>query len=162
MLCHSNNKSTDTNQESLTLRLALQGHGITIIHESPKWADRMRAMLTASQTSNIEHSHLYANADMQIGTWQRIDIPVLPVLSQYEYILFSDADIFFRRPLTLDAFNLPLPGTIGMASEAFDHLPYNAGIMLMHLPALRSSYERFLDFIFNNANGLFFPGKQLV
>lgn len=142
-----------------SLSLMLQGHGVTIIHESPKWGDRMKAMLSASQDSNIAHSHLYANADMQIGTWQRIDIPVLPVLSQYEYVLFSDADVFFRRPVTLDAFTLPLPDTIGMASEAADVFPYNAGIMLMHLPALRSSYERFLDFIFSNKHGLFFPGN---
>lgn len=118
----------------------------------------MVAILNRSNDSNIEHSHLYANIDMQIGTWQRVDIPILPVLSQYEYVLFTDADVYFRGPVTLNTFKLPLPKTIGMATEAADIFPYNAGIMLMHLPALRQTYAGFIDFVFKNEHGLFFPG----
>ena len=140
----------------------VQDHGVTMISASPKWADRLVAVLNASHVSNIAHSHLYANADMQIGTWQRIDVPILPILNQYEYILFTDADVYFRRPVTLDSFRLPLPETIGMASEADDIFPYNAGIMLMHLPAMRSTYAAFIDFIFSNKHGLFFPGRPLL
>lgn len=119
----------------------------------------MVAMLKASKGINAGRSHLYANVNMQLGTWQRIDIPILPELSQYEYILFTDADVYFRRPLTLDAFALPLPMMIGMAIEAEDSFPYNAGVMLMHLPAMRQTYNGFLDFIFNNKHGLYFPGR---
>ena len=140
----------------------VQGHGVTMIHATPTWVDRLVAVLKASNDSNIAHSHLYANANMQVGTWQRIDIPILPVLSQYEYVLFTDADVYFRRPLTLDAFKLPLPETIGMASEAEDIFPYNAGIMLMHLPAMRTTYDDFLDFIFSNKHGLYFPGRSVL
>ena len=132
-----------------------------MVHETPKWSNRMEATLNTSKDSNIAHSHLYANADMQIGTFQRIDIPVLPMLTQYEYVLFTDADVFFRKRIDLNTFTLPLPETIGMASEAGPGFPYNAGIMLMHLPPLRTSHERFLDFIFSNEHGLYFPGKDL-
>lgn len=68
----------------------------------------------------------------------------------------QDSDVFFRRSLTLSDFGLPLPPTIGMASEAMDIFPYNAGIMLMNLPRLRLTYEKFLSFVLGNKNGLFF------
>lgn len=70
----------------------------------------------------------------------------------------QDSDVFFRRPLTLKDFGIPLPPTIGMASEAVDVFPYNAGIMLMNLPRLRVTYESFLSFILGNKKGLYFSG----
>lgn len=136
----------------------IQAHGVTMVDAEPKWVDRLKAVLRASNDSNIAHSHLYASLDMTVGSWQRVDIPILPELSQYEYVVFTDADVYFRRPLTLDAFPLPLPQTVGMASEAVDMFPYNAGIMLMHLPVLRETYDDFIDFSFNNTHGLFYPG----
>ena len=36
--------------------------------------------------------------------------------------------------------------------------PYNAGVMLAHLPRLRETYQDFLAFIMSNTNGLTFPG----
>lgn len=138
----------------------VQGHGVIMIVATPIWIDQVVALLKADNGSNIEHSHLYASANMQIGTWQRIDIPILPELSQYEYVLFTDADVYFRRPMTLDAFRLPLPETIGMAAEGPDAFPYNAGTMLMHLPAMRQTYDAFLKFVFSNEHGLYFPGMS--
>jgi hypothetical protein len=67
--------------------------------------------------SNMKHSHLYASTEMQIGTWQRIDIPKLPELQQYDYVLFTDADVYFRRRVTLEDFGLPLPEAVGMGYE---------------------------------------------
>ena len=139
----------------------MQGHGVTLIHSTPQWLDRLGAVLEASNVSNTAHSHLYANADMQTGTFQRIDIPIMPVLEQYEYALFTDVDVYFRKPITLDAFKLPLPTTIGMAFETAEAPPYNAGVMLMHLPAMRKSYDAFVSFIFNNKHGLYFPGRPM-
>jgi len=40
-----------------------------------------------------------------------------------------------------------------MAVEMQDMFPYNAGVMLMNLPELRSSYTGFLRFIISNAEG---------
>ena len=140
----------------------LQGHRVTVIFAIPTWIDQMVTLLKASNGSNIEHSHLYANVNMQIGTWQRIDIPILSELSQYEYVLFTDADVYFRRPMTMNAFRLPLPETIGMATEGPDAFPFNAGIMLMHLPAMRQTYDAFLKFVFSNEHGLYFPGMFLT
>ncbi len=134
----------------------LQSQGVVIIHAEPKWAQRLLEGL--KRADNLAHSHLYADPQMQIGTWQRIDIPILPELSEWEYVLFTDADVFFRKPITLDSFGLPLPATFGMASEMSDMFPYNAGVMLMHLPPLQATYDSFIEFIFDNQDGMFFPG----
>ena len=138
--------------------LAVQSQGVSMIHAEPKWANRLLEGL--KKADNLAHSHLYADPQMQIGTWQRIDIPILPELSQWEYVLFTDADVYFRKPITLDSFGLPLPSTFGMASEMSDMFPYNAGVMLMHLPPLQATYESFIKFIFNNQDGMFFPGMN--
>lgn len=136
----------------------MQSQGVIIVHAEPKWAKRLLEGL--KKADNLAHSHLYADPQMQIGTWQRIDIPILPELSQWEYVLFTDADVYFRKPITLDSFGLPLPSTFGMASEMSDMFPYNAGVMLMHLPPLQATYAGFVEFIFNNQNGMFFPGEM--
>lgn len=138
----------------------VQDHGVTMVDAAPKWVDRLMDVLKRSNESNIAHSHLYASLNMTVGSWQRVDIPILPELTQYEYVLFTDADVYFRRPLSLDAFTLPLPETVGMATEAVDMFPYNAGIMLMHLPTLRETYDDFIDFSFRNDHGLFYPGTS--
>ncbi len=90
-----------------------------MIFAEPKWSERLVEGL--KKADNKAHSHLYADPQMQIGTWQRIDIPILPELSEWEYVLFTDADVYFRKPITLDSFQQPLPDTIGMASEMVRH-----------------------------------------
>ena len=133
----------------------LEENEVTLLVRPPKWKNKFLSMVSKD---NVEHSHLYKNPEMAVGTWQRIDIPILPELEQYEYILFTDADVYFRKPVTLESFPLPLPKTISMAAEMDDIFPYNAGVMLMHLPELRATYDDFLEFIWSNTNGLYFPG----
>ena len=134
----------------------LSRHGVQMIVRNPAWAGLLEKRLNKS-AENLHHSHLYANSDMAVGTWQRMDVPLLPQLSQYEYILLTDSDVFFRKPLTLESFNLPLPLTIGMAPEMSDEFPFNAGVMLINVPALRSTYPAFARFVFSNEHGMFFP-----
>ncbi len=62
-----------------------------------------------------------------IGTLQRIDVPMQPQLSQYNYVLYTDADVLFVQPVYWTDFPLPLPETISMAFET-DTLPCNAGV----------------------------------
>ena len=96
---------------------------------------------------------------MQIGTWQRIDIPILPDLEEYNFCLFTDSDVYFRGPLSLQEFGSPLPSVIGMGYERENQFPpLNAGVMLMNLPSLSSSYDSFLKHILDNQHGLFWPG----
>lgn len=75
------------------------------------------------------------------------------------------ADVFFRQRIDLDSFPASLPPVLSMAYENDDTFPYNAGVMLMNLPALRTSYDAFLKFILSNDRGLHFgeygPGDQV-
>ena len=130
--------------------------GVQMIVRNPAWVGFLEKRLNDT-AKNVQHSHLYANNSMAVGTWQRMDVPLLPQLSEYEYILFTDSDIFFRKPLTLESFKLPLPLTIGMAPEGSDEFPFNAGVMLINMPALRNTYSAFARFVFSNEHGMFFP-----
>lgn len=41
---------------------------------------------------------------MLVSTFQRMDLPLVEEISQYNYVLFTDADVFFKRRITLDEF----------------------------------------------------------
>ncbi|BDA51635.1 hypothetical protein COCOBI_19-1910 [Coccomyxa sp. Obi] len=134
----------------------LTRQGVQTIVQNSAWAGLLEKSLNNSG-DNVHHSHLYANNTMALGFLERIDVPLLPQLSEYEYVLFTDSDIFFRKPLTLESFQLPLPTTIGMAPEGSDGFPFDAGVMLLNIPALKSSYPAFARFVFSNEHGMFFP-----
>jgi hypothetical protein len=133
--------------------------GVTILHHEPAWIDDFLEVARAGSQEHQRHSHLFSNASSLIGTYQRIDIPLAPELQQYEYVLFTDCDVYFRRPFRLTSFPHPLPPYAAMAVEMADMFPYNAGVMLMNLPGLRRTYEHFLSFILDNQYGaMVFPG----
>lgn len=96
---------------------------------------------------------------LQIGTWQRIDIPIIPDLAEHNYCLLTDSDVYFRKHISLQDFGNPLPQVLGMGYEREAIFPpLNAGVMLMNLPSLASSYQSFLHHIMQNEHGLFWPG----
>jgi hypothetical protein len=64
----------------------LVAHNVRIIYHNPSWATQIAQILGKE---NIRTSHLYANPEMAVGTWQRIDIPIVPELEQFEYVLFT-------------------------------------------------------------------------
>jgi hypothetical protein len=136
----------------------MRARGVRVIHHEPAWRDALVALVRGHAAANIRESHLFASEHAVVGTWQRIDLPIVPWLDQYTYVLFTDTDVLFRRPFTFHEFPLPLPRAVGMGPEMVDMFPYNAGVMLANLPRLRESYEPFLAFILSNRNGLVFPG----
>ena len=127
--------------------------GVRMLHHEPTWADTIYNKATSALTTNKKHSHLYASRAGVVGTWQRIDIPLLNL--PYEYALFADSDTIFMRRINLAEFGLPLPACLGMAWEMQDHAPYNAGVMLMRLPCLKDTYADFLAFILASPSGYF-------
>ncbi len=52
----------------------------------------------------MAHSHLYKTPDALVSTFQRVDLPLVPLLDQYTYVLYTDADVYFRRPIHLEDF----------------------------------------------------------
>ena len=135
----------------------LVSHNVTIITHTLTWKNQLLDKAEKHMKDNVQHSHLFKSPEMLIGTFQRIDMPVVPVLDQYHYVLYTDADVFFRKKVTLGDFALPLPNILSMGYEFRpDTYPHNAGIILMHLPELRRTYQAFVSFILTNKQGLHF------
>lgn len=122
---------------------------VRIIQHVPKWKDRLdKVYKTAAK--NVVWSPLYGSKLRLFGTLQRLDIPVVRDLSEYNYVLFSDADTIFLRRISLESFPMPLPSTLSMAYEMDNTFPCNAGVSLMNLPGMRSSHSLLIDFTFEN------------
>ncbi|KAL6753995.1 hypothetical protein V8C86DRAFT_404853 [Haematococcus lacustris] len=135
----------------------LRSHNVTLLPHDPKWREPLMQLAERFRKDNTRHSHLYATPNMLLSTFQRIDLAVTPGLDQYNYVLYTDADVMFKQRITLDDFGLPLPHTVAMSYEFKPNTtPLNAGIMLLNLPQLRRSYPAFLSFILNNTQGLYF------
>jgi hypothetical protein len=136
----------------------MEARGVRVIRHDPAWRAELAALARAKAADNLRESHLFASEDSIVGTWQRIDLPLVDWIDQYTYVLFTDTDVLFRRPFSFHEFPLPLPRAVGMGPEMVDMFPYNAGVMLANLPALRATYPAFLAFILSNRHGLTFPG----
>ncbi|GBF93893.1 hypothetical protein Rsub_06892 [Raphidocelis subcapitata] len=136
----------------------MTSRGVRLIHHNPTWSSALVALVRGHVEANLRQSHLFASNESIIGTWQRIDLPIMPWLDQFTYVLFTDTDVLFRRPFSFSEFPRPLPRAVGMGPEMQDMFPYNAGIMVANLPRLRETYNDFLAFVLSNREGLTFPG----
>ncbi|KXZ50966.1 hypothetical protein GPECTOR_14g21 [Gonium pectorale] len=134
----------------------LRGHNVTLISHTPAWRDTLLAKARTKAKENVAHSHLYKTPDMLVSTFQRVDLPVVHELEQYTYVLYTDADVFFRRPIKLDDFGLPLPVSVSMSYEFVNYFPYNAGIILANLPTMRQRYGDFIKMMLDNEDGLYY------
>lgn len=133
--------------------------GVTIIQHKPAWRAAFAKEVARNREHNAKvHSHLYATDGRMVGTFQRIDIPILHEFDQYHYVLFTDCDVFFRQQMKLVDWGTPLPIAAGMGYEMDDMFPYNAGIMLMNIPYLRKTNAAFVEWILSQQNGLYFEG----
>ena len=78
----------------LQLRLAPHivstGASVLVQHE-PAWRDALVKQGAHNKELNWVHSHLYKTGGTLVGTFQRIDIPVLRHFDQYNYVLFTGA-----------------------------------------------------------------------
>ncbi|KAG2483042.1 hypothetical protein HYH03_018071 [Edaphochlamys debaryana] len=136
----------------------LVANNVTIIRHEPTWRQALIDAAGRKASENVRHSHLFKTPDMLVSTFQRVDLPVVPTLDQYTYVLYTDADVFFRRPIRLDDFGLPLPKSVLMGYEMERHFPYNAGIILANLPTMRRNYKAFIAAMLDNNNGLYYVG----
>ncbi len=57
-------------------------------HE-PLWRDALIKEGARHKEHNLVHSHLYKTGGTLVGTFQRIDIPILRQFDQYNYVLFT-------------------------------------------------------------------------
>ena len=175
----------------------LVSHRVRVISHTPRWADRMRDKVAhinrqkklAREGHFNDSSHLFGDADAMIGTFMRIDIPILGFRD--EFILYTDVDVMFKTDIDWTAllgntgeatirstndfaegkFNFSPAGKRGLpryfsgsgeTTHTKDPLFMNAGVMLMNMRSLRETYEKFLEFIFadDDLNWITGPGDQ--
>ena len=75
----------------LQLRLAPHhrfNQSVLVQHE-PAWRDALVKEGARNKELNLVHSHLYKTGGTLVGTFQRIDIPILRQFDQYNYVLFT-------------------------------------------------------------------------
>lgn len=140
----------------------LQSRGVTIIIHEPPWRPLLeRNYKTAKAMAHTATT--YSSMSSMFGTFQRFDIPVIKELFEFNYILFSDADVFFMQKITFESFGVQLPKSLFMAHDLVDTFPCNAGVVLMNLPSLRVSQDKLVNFTFSNPTlhyGEFGPADQ--
>jgi len=147
----------------------LEGKGVRMIYHTPEWRDRLVAGLEAGRAIGLAtKSTHYNNPSSAIGTFLRVDIPILGFTD--DFVLYANANVYFAADITVADFG-ERPRYIRMGAEA-DALTTvfrngtgqravsgNAGIMLMNVAGLRRTYKDFVDFTFSEdsiARGLHF------
>lgn len=152
-------------------------HGVNLIPHQPAWSSSLWEAFQASQKpasilssiwqvltfswkpSVLRFSHLYESQEGLVGTFQRIDVPVQQVLQQYPVLLFTDMDVLFRKPILPSELFSQSPASIIMAPEGGKPYPYNAGVIIMNISSMKTSYQSFLEYIYRaGVNGFHFYG----
>ncbi|KAL4423982.1 hypothetical protein ABPG75_001283 [Micractinium tetrahymenae] len=133
--------------------------GVRIIRHDPAWKEALIKEGRRHRDKYSElYSHLYRTDGALVGAFQRIDIPILSEFDQYNYVLFTDCDVFFRKRMKLFDWGTPLPTALGLGFENEDKFPYNDGVMLWNMPYMRRTNAAFVAWILNQTNGLYFTG----
>uniref|UniRef100_A0A7S1XX08 Nucleotide-diphospho-sugar transferase domain-containing protein n=1 Tax=Phaeomonas parva TaxID=124430 RepID=A0A7S1XX08_9STRA len=159
----------------------LVGHGVRVIYHRPTWADELVQRVESKVAEENMRSHLSLDPDAMLGTFLRIEVPVLGLLD--EFVLYTDVDVMFTGHVDWDvilgqdkysalrgstdfargkglsgggrAGEGGLPRYFSASSEMQkSRLPgmLNAGVMLLNMRALRESYDAFRHFIFSSSS----------
>jgi hypothetical protein len=114
----------------------VDGNGVRVLYHRPAWDKESLNGLRVSTESEKKTSHLYSDEDMVLSTFFRLDIPVIPEISQFEHAFYTDTDVYFRKDIpNLRGTGARLPGSIQMGLGAMDMFLYNAGIFLASVHA---------------------------
>ncbi len=103
--------------------------GVRVIEPAPGFIDTARAAGAAG--SYRAHS---------LGHWPRVGVPL--VEREREFVLYTDCDVMFLKRVNWEAFR---PKIFAAAPEfKKDNWNYfNAGVMVLNVPAMRASYPGF-------------------
>ena len=71
----------------------LRARGVRVVHhDRPAWRATL-ANATSRMRAHRAKSPLYASADAMVGTFLRVDLPVLGFVD--EFVLYTDVDVLF-------------------------------------------------------------------
>ncbi len=153
----------DEDRQSSRIKWLME-NGVRVLYHRPTWDKELLDGLRVSTESEKKTSHLYSDKDMVLSTFFRLDIPVIPEISQFEHVLYTDIDVYFRKDISnLRGTGARLPGSIQMGYEAMDTFPYNAGIFLASVRFLRATHRSLIKKIVAHRDisyGSYGPGDQ--
>lgn len=143
----------------------LIAHGVHMIYHQISIHDQLISL--ADKKHAEVYSPLYATSQGVLGTFARLDIPILGFMD--EYVLYADTDVVFTRDITLSDFTkgkdrvgeLPKYAMCGPETEKDVKDICNAGIMLINIRGMANTYDSYVYFILSNTKGLLFEHGPL-
>eukprot|EP00798_Chlamydomonas_sp_ICE-L_P007680 gene7680-840_t len=113
--------------------------GVTFIFHEPTWGNDLWRRVQSQFAP--QDSYTYQSQNNLVSIFIRMDLPVIPELEQYIYVLYTDPDVFFNKRVSVTSFDLPLPEILGLAQDQASPNGVDGGVMLVNLPAARQSYQ---------------------
>ena len=100
----------------------MREQGVTVIKHTPSWQDKLwnavkswiERQKNPKQPSSSRTTQQLYGKEAILGTFQRVDIPILDELKSFEYVLYTDTDVYFRGPVRMKDIGF-LPKTIAVA-----------------------------------------------
>ena len=74
----------------------LTSRGVRMIYHTPSWID---PLWRALQQRGGEGSHISREDVAKL--WLLLDIPIIPLLNFFDYVIFSHTDVIFRKRIDL-------------------------------------------------------------
>eukprot|EP00438_Fugacium_kawagutii_P027836 Skav201809 [mRNA] locus=scaffold1071:189146:190642:+ [translate_table: standard] len=164
---------TDAGPHFESVQLLLRA-GVRVLHHTPTWLEQFTQVVLpqwrkkSDKGKDEKGDWMFAfpnSADLP-GSLMRIDIPIVGLLDRF--ILYTDVDIMFLQPVNWETLlGTPLeteeitfakPGTIGLPrffamstefTQSSDMEQMDTGVIIMNLKTLRTTYEQFIDFLFD-------------
>ena len=112
--------------------------------EKIQWLESMGVTIHfhRAQIFTLIHAHFGDAANIFSGHWLRCDIPILETIDRF--VLYTDIDVLFRKDVGLSDM---APRYLACAPE-FERTElsyFNSGVMIMNVPALLKTRQRFID-----------------
>jgi hypothetical protein len=71
--------------------------GVTVISSEPDWVDELWHKASVHAEENAKISPIFRSREALAANFHLIDLPVIPELDQYVYILVTEPEVFFHR-----------------------------------------------------------------
>lgn len=145
----------------------LAARGVTIIRHTPTWQHRLHHAFREHRYSQqfAKLSHLYEHFEMVLGTFLRLDLPLLMQDGGDDdggFLLYSDVDVLFLRAPVLSDFlrdgeRAADYFTVGteFQCDSDNHVTVslktgNAGVMLLNASGMRRTHASFINWVFSD------------
>lgn len=122
----------------------LRSVGVQCLIHSPTWIADLLKLKRRTNKLLRQKTHLHRKIAL-LGTFLRLDIPIISEVLQFENILYTDTDVYFRPTAPLGAIRSLVSKTIRMDYELKEHFPMNAGVYIANVQFLRQTHQKVIN-----------------